>query len=198
MEEQRQIVEKNKTPFSQQQIVLIKDTIAKGATNDELKLFLYTAGRSGLDPLTRQIYFVKRGTQMSIQVSIDGYRAIAEKSGKLAGIDDAVYDTETEEHPNKATITVYKMTSGERCPFTATARWNEYVPTGTQAFMWKKMPYLMLAKCAEALALRKAFPNDLSGLYTNEEMAQANNTKEAADVPAEEMPPAEALEVETK
>lgn len=80
-------------------------------------------------------------------------------------------------HPNKATVTVYRMVSGTRVPFTASARWKEYAQTdkdGNPVAMWKKMPYLMLAKVAEALALRKAFPNDLSGLYTNEEMAQAD------------------------
>lgn len=163
-----------KSPYTEQQLELIKSTVAKGATNDELKLFLYTASRTGLDPLTKQIHFVKRGGQMTIQTGIDGYRAIAERKGDLAGIDDAVYDSEDKQHPNKASVTVYRMVNGDRVPFTASARWSEYAPTGAQAFMWTKMPYLMLAKCAEALALRKAFPNDLSGLYTNEEMQQAD------------------------
>lgn len=162
-----------KSPYSEEQIRLIKHTVARNATDDELKLFLYTAVRTGLDPLTRQIHFVKRGGQATIQTGIDGYRAIAESKGDLAGIDDAVYDTETQMHPNKATVTVYRLVDGHRVSFTASARWTEYAPQGAQSFMWNKMPYLMLAKCAEALALRKAFPNDLSGIYTDEEMAQA-------------------------
>lgn len=163
-----------KSPYTEQQINLIKNTVAKDATPDELKLFLYTAARTGLDPLTNQIHFVKRGGQATVQTGIDGYRAIAAQKGDLAGIEDAVYDTETEKHPNKATVTVYRIVEGQRVPFTASARWAEYAPLGSQAFMWNKMPYLMLAKCAEALALRKAFPNDLSGVYTDEEMHQAD------------------------
>jgi hypothetical protein len=112
---------------------------------------------------------------MTVQTSIDGYRVIAERSGQLAGIEDAVYDREDLPHPNKASVTVYRLVDGLKVSFTASARWSEYAPTGGQAFMWQKMPYLMLGKCAETLALRKAFPNDLSGLYTNEEMAQADN-----------------------
>lgn len=176
--------------WSNEQLELITNTVAKGATKEELQLFLYTSKRTGLDPLTKQIHFVKRwdskaGKEVgAIQTGIDGYRAIAERTGTLAGIDDAVYDTENEPHPNKASVTVYRLIKGTRVGFTASARWAEYAQTyfdkriGKQNYgpMWKKMPYLMLAKCAEALALRKAFPNDLSGIYTNEEMSQADST----------------------
>lgn len=177
--------------MSAEQIELIKATVCKGATTDELKLFLYTANRTGLDPLTKQIHAVKRWDSklgrevMSIQTGIDGYRAIAERTGTLAGIDDAVFEQGMDGKPAKATVTVYRMVGGTRVPFTASARWSEYKQeykdkSGTYVLapMWKKMPYLMLAKCAEALALRKAFPNDLSGVYTNEEMSQADNDNE--------------------
>ena len=165
--------EEGKT-WTEEQVSLIKNTVAKGATDDELKLFLYTAKRTGLDPLTKQIHFVKRAGQMTIQTGIDGYRAIAERTQSLAGIDDVKYEVSAESNqPTKATVTVYRFVSSEKVPFTASARWSEYAPQGNQAFMWKKMPFLMLGKCAEALALRKAFPNDLTGLYTNEEMGQA-------------------------
>jgi len=115
---------------------------------------------------------------MTIQTSIDGFRAVAERSKQLAGIDDAIYDSGKEHkvepvNPTTATVTVYRVVSGLRVPFTATARWKEYKPADKQDFMWRKMPYLMLAKCAEALALRKAFPLDLSGIRTDEEMMQA-------------------------
>ena len=172
----KSVLKQETNPWTQEQVTLITNTVAKGATPDELQLFLYTASRTGLDPLTRQIHFVKRGGQMTVQTGIDGYRAIAERSGTLAGIDDAQYDSEDKVHPNKATVTVYRIINSERVPFTASARWSEYAVEG--GFMWRKMPYLMLAKCAEALALRKAFPNDLTGLYTNEEMEQADGKVE--------------------
>jgi phage recombination protein Bet len=171
-----------KPPITQDQLELIKNTVAAGATADELKLFMVIANRSGLDPFTRQIHFVKRGGRATIQTGIDGYRAIAERTGQLAGIDDPIYDTESEQHPNKATVTVYRMVGEHRVPFTASARWSEYVPQQGQDFMWRKMPYLMLGKVAESLALRKAFPNDLSGLYTDEEMQQAPQPDDGYDM----------------
>jgi len=165
--------------WSREQVELIKSTVALGATDNELKLFLYTAKRTGLDPLTKQIHFVKRQGRVAIQTGIDGYRAIAERSKTLAGIDDAVYEVESETgKPKKASVTVYRLVDGQRVGFTASARWSEYAPQGNQAFMWNKMPFLMLGKCAEALALRKAFPNDLTGIYTDEEMHQAGVSDE--------------------
>lgn len=170
-------------------IALAQKTIAKGLTADEFKLFWMVATRSGLDPFARQIYAIKRNSWnpqtkrmepvMTIQTSIDGYRAIAERTKDLAGISDVTYDTEAKEHPNKATITVQRVDkTGQRAEYTSTARWSEYAQIGKDGKptkMWQKMPYLMLGKCAEALALRKAFPHDLSGLYTHEEMSQASN-----------------------
>lgn len=161
-----------KSNYTTEQIQLIKRTVAKDATDDELKLFMVIANKHGLDPFTKQIHFVKRGGIGTIQTGIDGYRAIAERSGQLAGIEDPVFDSEDQSHPKKATVTVYKLMGGQRIPFTASARWEEY--KSDVGPMWKKMPYLMLGKCAEALALRKAFPNDLSGIYTSEEMQQAD------------------------
>ena len=182
------VVNNNLAPvieFSRDQVELIKTVVAKDASDDELKLFLYTAKRTGLDPLARQIHFVKRKGQMAIQTAIDGYRVIADRTGQLAGIDDAVYDSEDVDHPNKASVTVYKMIAGQRCGFTGTARWSEYYPGDAQGFMWKKMPYLMLAKCAEALALRKAFPADLSGIYTDDEMQQADRQENNTPPPSQ-------------
>lgn len=173
--------------WDQEQIELIKRTICKGATNDELALFQKICERTGLDPFTRQIYAIKRKQKsgndwievMTPQTGIDGLRAIAERTGTYAGSDDPVYDVENESHPNKATVTVWRLIAGQRVPFSASARWSEYAQrdfkTGEPTKFWKSMPYLMLGKVAEALALRKAFPNDMSGLYTREEMDQADN-----------------------
>jgi phage recombination protein Bet len=168
--------------YSIRQLEVIKNTVAKGATLPELHHFLTVAKLTGLNPFLRQIYFVirKQGDQMVpvIQVGIDGYRSLADRTGSYAGNDDADFEYrengDIAEYPAKAMVTVYKMVGGVRCPFTASARWEQYYPgDGKKGFMWRKMPELMLAKCAEALALRKAFPAQLSGLYTHEEMEQA-------------------------
>lgn len=163
--------------FTRDQIDLIKRTVAKGATDDELKLFLYQAEKKRLDPLSRQIYFQKRRTKngdtITILTAIDGYRLIADRTGLYAGNDDPVFDDE--DSPRKATVTVYKLVKGVRCGFTATARWDQYYPGDMQGFMWRKMPHLMLGKCAEGLALRKAFPEELSGVLVKEEMDQADS-----------------------
>lgn len=185
--------------LTQAQVELVKRTVALGASNDELQLFLYTAARTGLDPLTKQIYCIKRKARnpdgswrdtMSIQTGIDGYRAIAERSGTLAGIDDAQYDTETAAHPGKASVTVWRIVNGTRVSFGASARWDEYMQgrDGVPQGLWARMPYLMLGKCAEALALRKAFPHDLSGVYTHEEMMQADSQQAAVEVAAVQAP----------
>ena len=173
--------------YTPSQIAIIKQSIAKGVTDDELRHFMQVCYHTGLDPFAKEIYAIVRrdhGTpKMVIQTGIDGYRLTADRTGKYAGSDDPVFDNEKE--PNRATVTVYKMVEGQRCPFTATARWDEYYPGESQGFMWKKMPCVMLSKCAEALALRKAFPAELSGLYTNEEMEQADRGGVRPEQPAE-------------
>jgi phage recombination protein Bet len=169
--------------FTPEQVDLIKRTVAVGATDDELALFMHVCTKSGLDPFAKQIYAIKRWNAdagrevMAFQTGIDGFRLVAARTNAHAGTDEAVFD-EKDGKPIKASVTVWKIVAGTRVPFTASARWSEYVQTkkdGSPVKMWGKMQYTMLGKCAEALALRKAFPADLSGIYANEEMAQADN-----------------------
>lgn len=190
--------------FSADQIDLIKRTIAKGATDDELRLFVSTSQRLGLDPFARQIFAVKRWDSnasrevMSIQVSIDGFRLVAQRSAEYAGQDgphwcgkDGVWrDIWTgDEAPFAARVGVFRR--GFTGALYAVARFDAYAQRkkgGELNAMWSKMGDLMIAKCAEALALRRAFPAELSGVYTSDEMGQsvdverieANTSPEAA------------------
>jgi phage recombination protein Bet len=182
--------------WGREQIDLVKRTIAKGTTDDELQMFVKTCERTGLDPFARQIYAVKRwdGRErrevMSIQVSIDGFRLIADRACRARGFlrseeptlycgDDAVWREEwlASTPPTAAKYTtVIVGPNGLTARFTAVARFAAYcqkTKDGRPSGLWGGMPEVMIAKCAEALALRKAFPAELSGLYTTDEMAQA-------------------------
>lgn len=166
------------------QIDLLKRTIAIGATDDELAMFMHVAKKTGLDPFMRQIYLIKRKAKnadgeyedrATIQTGIDGYRLIASRTGEHAGTDDAVFEDDKDGRPMKATVTVWRKKGNERYPYTATARWNEYVQTAKAGYpmgLWGRMPHAMLAKVAEALALRKAFPDYLSGILAAEEITE--------------------------
>lgn len=162
---------KQQIEFSPEQVALIKSQVAPNASDNELCLFLYQAQRSGLDPLTRQIYCIHRGGKMTIQTSIDGFRVIAERSGDYGGQDEPIF-TEQDGRVISCKITVYRFRGDVRyAAAVGVAFMSEYNAGGP---MWQKMPHTMLAKCAEALALRKAYPQDLSGLYTSDEMQQAD------------------------
>lgn len=160
-------------PVSHEQLDLIRRTVAAGATNDELSLFLHDCERRNVHPLDKLLYFTKRKGKYTPITSIDFFRSQAGDTGQHAGTDDAIF-VDGDKYPVSGTVTVYRMVEGIRCPYTATARWAEYYPgDGDLGFMYRKMPHTMLGKCAEALALRKAFPKQLAGLYTSDEMAQA-------------------------
>ena len=170
------------------QIDLLKRTVCRGASNDELRLFIETANRLGLDPFSKQIHAVKRWTKggevLSIQVGVDGFRLQAQRTGQYegqlgpqwCGADLAWKDVWlSAEPPAAARVGVWR--TGFREPIWAVATWEQYKQEGRNGLspMWQKMGALMLGKCAEALALRRAFPAELSGVYEPSELAQASN-----------------------
>jgi phage recombination protein Bet len=174
-----------KKAFSKEEFELIRSQIAPEATAEELKLFLYQAQLTGLNPLTRQLYCIHRNVKqganwvkkMTIQTSIDGFRVIAERSGTYGGQSEPIF-TEKEGTLVSCKVSVFRFHNEVRYEASVgVAYWDEYAPKnneGKVTGMWAKMPHTMLSKVAEALALRKAYPQDLSGLYTGDEMNQSD------------------------
>jgi phage recombination protein Bet len=164
--------------FNPDQMRLIRETVARGTSPDQFALFIEVCRLSGLNPFARQIYAVVRGGQLSIQTSIDGYRLLAERSGKYAGQlgpqwcgEDGVWlDVWLSDKP-PAAARVGVLRKDFQQPVWGVAKYKSYAQTSN---LWQKMPDTMLAKCSESLALRRAFPAEMSGIYTREEMEQAD------------------------
>lgn len=186
--------------FSEEQISILRDTHCRGATDAEFWYFVRTCERTRLDPFQRQIYAVRRWDSQQraevqqVQIAIDGFRLIAERSGlyegqtapQWCGRDGVWRDVWLAAEP-PAAARVGALRRGFREPMWGVARHASYVQNkreGGATAMWSRMPDVMLAKCAEALALRKAFPAELSGLYSGEEMGQAGPELQVAVAPA--------------
>lgn len=169
---------------------LVKRLFCKNCTDDEMQLFIHACKRTGLDPFMKQIYCIKRGqgekAKMTIQTGIDGLRLIAERTGNYSPGRESVFNCDEKGTIISATSYIKKRTSdGTWHEVAAVAYMQEY---DEKQNLWLKMPRAMLSKCAEALALRKAFPAEMSGLYTTEEMAQASPEipKERTEISEEE------------
>ena len=168
--------------FTADQVDLIRRQVCPGASNDELALFLHLCRRTGLDPLARQIYAIRRKEnlegewveKMTFQTGIDGYRLIADRTGRYVPGREPTFSYDKGGNLHSATAYVKKQTlDGAWHDVSATAHYGEYVALKrdkTPTRLWATKPHVMLAKCAEALALRRAFPAELSGVYTSEEM----------------------------
>lgn len=174
----------NQDFWDDKQLAALKQIGLENAPKGELGVFLHYCQRTGLDPFARQIYMIARGGKYTIQASIDGLRIVAQRSGRYLGQtstlwcgEDGVWkDVWLEKTPPVAAkVGVYVQ--GNEHPTYAVAKFESYAVAynGKLSGLWAKMPDLMIAKCAEALALRKAFPQDLSGVYTSEEMEQVDS-----------------------
>jgi phage recombination protein Bet len=201
--------------WTDEQLDIIKSQIAKGCSDSELVLFGQVCKKTGLDPFTRQIYAISRNVwnpdtrrkepKMTIQVSIDGFRTIAARSGRYGGSktywcgEDGIWIDVwlSSRAPAAAKTEVWRV--GSPMPFVAVARFASYAQVsheGKLTGLWEKMPDTMIGKCSESLALRKAFPAELSGLYSSEEVQQADNTAYQAhpvDEPVKAIAPVDPL-----
>ena len=166
--------------FDDERLTLLRKTLANGLTEIEFELFVSTCRHRRLDPFALQLYAIKRGGRMTLQMGIDGLRLIAARSGEYEGqvgpqwcSDDGIWmDAWFEDKPPAAArVGVYR--AGFREATWGVAAYKTFVQefNGKASETWAKMPDVMLAKCAEAQALRKAFPQDIGDIYVEDEAA---------------------------
>jgi phage recombination protein Bet len=179
------VVTSDKITVTSEQMNLARQTVAKDLDDNQFALYCYNCQRLGVHPLDGLLIPIVRNDternekRLTFVNTVDLLRSRAAETGDYAGSDDAKFDYMGKESdfPSDAHVTVWKFVQGEKCSFSATARWEEYYPGEKQGFMWRGKPHVMLAKCAEALALRKAFPKQLAGLYIPEELQKEIESK---------------------
>jgi phage recombination protein Bet len=159
---------------------VVANTIFPNSTPEERAVYYYKCQLVGVHPLSQKITPVKfnseSGPKLTFIVGIDVMRSRAMETGQYDGCDDVDYgdDGEIEYNggritvPEEAVVRVYRKDVSR--PFVGRARWSEYYPGDKRGRQWREKPYLMLAKCAEAQAYRKAFPEALDHLYSAAEM----------------------------
>lgn len=181
------------TGYAPTEVALVARTVAQGASFQELAVFLHACRQLRLDPLLRQAYWIRRkdrdgNYKGALQVGIDGFRAIAEGTGSYAGSEppdfkgqiEWTYRGNKKVVPERCRVVVWKIVAGHKAAFTGEAFWEEFVPSEHEAMMYAKMPRHMLAKVAEAQALRKAFPALLGGVSVTD--ALSSDTPDLSDL----------------
>lgn len=223
------------TVLTDRQLATLKNTIAKPLNTPEFNLYVEYCARIGLDPIRKQVIPIvfnagdAERRQMTIVVTIDGLRTIAERVQNYRPDEDEPRYTYKEElkdpHTNplgieRCVVVVWKQDNkGVWNKVNGTAYWDEFVPLKDDAeggytwedtgetwpdsgkpkkkkiprgdvvtaidskTLWPKMPRIMIAKCAEAQALRKGWPDQFSGVHVDAEFdrARADDT-DAAEI----------------
>ncbi|MGO2411625.1 phage recombination protein Bet [Glutamicibacter arilaitensis] len=197
-------IQPEQTRFTDQQVTMLRHIGVEKAKDADLQVFFHQCQRTGLDPFARQIYMIERwskeGPKYTIQTGIDGYRLIGRRAAQRAKETISVKQPlwappdggwrdvwlPAWGTPGAAKVTILR--GGEE--FTAVALFDEYKQTkrdGGLTQMWAQRPAGQIAKCAEALAWRMAFPQDLAGIYTDTEMEQADNRPTHAPQPVQDL-----------
>ncbi len=155
---------------------------ARESTPEEFEHFASVCRTRGLSPEANQIYFMKVSGRASIVLSINAYRLIAQRTGAYAGTSPVEYTYDAKGDLQSATVTVQKFVQGQLCNFSGTALLNEHIRLSRDGrkSLWDSMPATMLEKCAEAKALRKAFPEELSSFYTRDEIEGAEQLSQSS------------------
>lgn len=164
--------------YTKQDLLALRNQYAANLSDDQFRIYVMACNRLGLDPARKHIYGIIRGKKLSIETGIDGFRYIADRTNRYSpGNEEPIYkDGEL----IGAKVWVKKLVKNHMAEFYSIAFLSEYKPK-VNDFMWKEKPFVMISKCAEAKALRRAFPNEFCGIYCSEEMEYANSKQEKTE-----------------
>ena len=153
----------------------LKATVAQGLSEPEFRLFAEHCKSTGLNPFKKEVWAIKAGGRLQVMTGINGFLAIANNHPQFDGMETEV---DNDNQPTKAICRVYRK--DRRFPSEGIALMKEY---GKDTPIWRQMPRVMLTKVAKSIALREAFPQELNGLYTAEEMPSEYDVPKAPKAP---------------
>lgn len=182
-----ELTQQNTLTYNKDQVQLIKNTVAKGATTDELNMFLYLSKQYGLDPFKKEIWFTKYGNQTNIMTSRDGYLKYAQENSEFEGLisfvvhEGDVFEIDAAEYKINHKFGTKRgkiIGAWSRCdrkgkkPFISYVDFAEYNQNNS---IWKKYPSAMIQKVAEVFVLKRAF--GINGLVTKEEIGDETQSQ---------------------
>lgn len=155
----------------------------------EFAIFLVLCVRHRLDPWRSQAFPLmkfdaKGGNRVVLGVPIETQRAIAHETGLYAGMDAPQHEYADSRRPHRTIQTIYKLVGGQRVPFTAEANFDDYFPDDGKGTLAEIHPHVCAATVAEAGALRRAFPRELSDIYSPLEFRRPSPHGGGTDVSA--------------
>lgn len=162
-----------KIDFGKAEVIrTLKATVAAGLTDPEFAIFAEHCKSTGLNPFKKEVWAIKAGGRLQVMTGVAGFMSIANSHPEFDGMEVGLIDEKGGYQP----LTYTEKFVGAWCkvhrkdrkfPAEAVAMLKEYKKSTP---IWAQMERVMIAKCAKSVAIREAFPQELNGLYAQEEM----------------------------
>jgi len=184
--------------FSTNQVKLIREIVSPNLSkvgNLETKelyfqMFMNYAKRTGLDPMSKQLYALMIQDKFVIHTGIGGLRVTASRTGEYLGKSKPMfkgsvpfkYEDKEYTAPHSCEMEVYRFVKGQKAVFTAVCYWDEFYPGGRRGYKWRSSPNLMLAKCTESQCLKMGFEIELAGIELTDNIARIESEEAAQGI----------------
>jgi phage recombination protein Bet len=182
-----ELFQDGKIDYSKAEVAkVLRETVAKGLTDSEYIAFGTLCAATGLNPIRKEIWAIKTSQGLQIMTGLNGYRAIANSHPSYDGMEGPVFHYDENGNLKSAEVFVYRKDRSRAHKGYAILK-----EVSNNGPVWKQRTHQMLAKCAECDGLRRAFPQEMSGLYAEEEMpSEFNKPSDNGFTPAKVVQPA--------